>query len=146
MESLLWEVFEYLKIRNKNWLKLQLFAPQFEFDFPNFSIFYNFQNHVVSIRLEFFWPAKSPDLYPLIFIFWGIAEKSVYDSKHWSLQQLEKIVKLCARNVSRKTLIKAWWKTWEKEPPYAWRMRGATSNTFSNNRLNSFVNKTSHNI
>ena len=37
-------------------------------------------------------------------------------------------------------------KTSEKEPPYAWRMRGATSNTSLNSRLISLVNKTSHNI
>jgi len=34
---------------------------------------------------------------------WGIPEKSVYDSKHRSLQQLKKIVQLCARSVFRET-------------------------------------------
>ena len=66
-----------------------------------------FQNRVVSNRLEFFWPAKSPDLNPLDFFFWGIAEKSVYDAKPRSLEQLKKVVELCAKNVSRGTLLKA---------------------------------------
>ena len=61
-----------------------------------------FQNRVASNRLEFFWPEKSPDLNPLFF-FCGIPEKSVNDSKYKSLQQLKKIVELCARNVSRET-------------------------------------------
>ena len=66
-----------------------------------------FQNRVVSNRLEFFWPAKSPDLNPLDFFFWGVAEKSVYDAKPRSLEQLKKVVELCAKNVTRETLIKA---------------------------------------
>ena len=87
--------------------KPQLSALQFKFDFPNLSIFYNLQSRVVSNLLKLFWAAKSPDLNLLDFLFWVIPERSVYDSKPRSLQQLKKIVELCARNVSRVTLIKA---------------------------------------
>ena len=125
--------------------KPQLSALQFKFDFPNFSIFYNLQSRVVSNLLKLFWAAKSPDLNLLDFLFWVIPERSVYDSKPRSLQQLKKIVELCARNVSRVTLIKAA-QNFRKKPPYAWQTRGATSNTFLNSRLISFVNKTFHNM
>ena len=33
-----------------------------------------FQGRVISNRLDFFWPAKSPDLNPLDVCFWGVAE------------------------------------------------------------------------
>ena len=35
------------------------------------------------------------------FFFWGVAEKSVFDSKPRCLEQLKKVVKLCAINVTR---------------------------------------------
>ena len=146
MESLLWEVFEYLKIRNKDWIKTAIICSSVRIWFSKFFYLLQFPEPRCLQSFGIFLACQEPRPKSTDIFFWGIPEKSVYDSKHWSLQQLKKIVKLCARNVSRETLIKAWWKTSEKEPPYAWRMRGATSNTFSNNRLISFVNKTSHNI
>ena len=103
------------------------------------------QNRVVSNRLEFFWPAKSPDLNPLDFFFWGVAEKSVYDAKPRSLEQLKKVVELCAKNVTRETLIKAA-QNFRKRATLCLANEGATSNTFLNSRLISFLNKTFHNM
>ena len=145
MESLLWEVFEYIKIRNESWMKTAIICSSVQIWFSKFFYLIQFTEPRCLQSFGIFLAWKEPRPKSTGF-FCGIPEKSVYDSKPRSLQQLKKIVELCARNVSRETLIKAWWKTSEKEPPYAWRMRGATSNTFSNNRLISFVNKTSHNI
>ena len=125
--------------------KPQLSALQFKFDFPNFSIFYNLQSRVVSNLLKLFWAAKSPDLNLLDFLFWVIPERSVYDSKPRSLQQLKKIVELCARNVSRVTLIKAA-QNFRKKATLCLANERGHFNTFLNSRLISFVNKTFHNM
>ena len=64
-----------------------------------------FQNRVISNRLDFFWPPKSPDLNPLDFYFWGEAEKAVYDAKPKNIEDLKQTVEDFARSVSRETLL-----------------------------------------
>ena len=51
---------------------------------------------------DFPWPPKSPDLNPLDFYFWGVAEKYVCDERPKSLNQL----KLIVENFARETLFK----------------------------------------
>ena len=39
------------------------------------------------------WPARSPDLSPLVFFFWGVMKDRVYTEKFKSLEDLKKIIK-----------------------------------------------------
>ena len=65
-----------------------------------------FQGRVVSHKTDFPWPPKSPDLNPLDFYFWGVAEKEVCDKRPKSLNQLKLIVENFAREIPRETLFK----------------------------------------
>ena len=59
------------------------------------------QGRVVSHKTDFPWPPKSPDLNPLDFYFWGVAEKEVCDKRPKSLNQLQLIVENFPRGIRR---------------------------------------------
>ena len=79
------------------------------------------------------------------FFFWGVAEKSVFDSKPRCLEQLKKVVELCANNVTRETLIKAA-QNFRKRATYCLANEGGHFEHLRNSRLISLVNKTLHNM
>ena len=60
----------------------------------------------MSNKTDFPWPPKSPDLNPLDFYFWGVAEKEVFDKKPKSLEELKLIVENFAKGISRDTLLR----------------------------------------
>ena len=66
-----------------------------------------FQNRVISNRLEYFWPVKSPDQISQDFFFCGIDEMCIYDAKPRSLDQTKKAMEKRENKVTRDTLIKA---------------------------------------
>ena len=107
MEILLWKIFENLKMRDKNWMKTAIICSSVQIWFLiKFFYLSPFTQPRCLQSFGVFWPTKSPDLNPLIF-FSGDYLKSLFMILiHRSLQQLKKIVELCARNVSRETLIK----------------------------------------
>ena len=73
------------------------------------SLFYlkdKFSARVVSNKTDFPWPPKSPDLNPLDFYFWGVAEKEVFDKKPKSLEELKLIVENFAKGISQDTLLR----------------------------------------
>ena len=52
------------------------------------------------------WPAKSPDLNPLDFYFWGEAEAKIQEKRPTTIKELQDVVrKLCERS-TKKTLLK----------------------------------------
>ena len=68
-----------------------------------------FQGRVISNRLNFFWPAKSPDLNPLDFYFWGVAEARFRKEKPKTIVELKAVVEnfggeLCWRNLEGNTV------------------------------------------
>ena len=66
-----------------------------------------FQGRVVSHKIDFPLPPKSPDLNLWDFYFWGVAKKEVCDERPKSLNQLKLIVENFAREIPRETLFKA---------------------------------------
>ena len=63
-----------------------------------------FNGRVISNRLDFSWPAKSPDLNPLDYFFWGAAEAEVYRKKPKTIFDLKKVVENYANQITRDTL------------------------------------------
>ena len=59
---------------------------------------------VISNRLDFSWPAKSPDLNPLDYFFWGAAEAEVNKKKPKTICDLKKVVEDYANQFTRDTL------------------------------------------
>ena len=52
------------------------------------------------------WPAKSPDLNPLDFYFWGAAEAEVFQKKPTTIPELKAIVETYASRIPRDTLLR----------------------------------------
>ena len=63
-----------------------------------------FNGRVISNRLDFSWPAKSPDLNPLDYFFWGAAEAEVNEKKPKTICDLKKVVENYANQITRDTL------------------------------------------
>ena len=63
-----------------------------------------FQGRVISNRLDFFWPAKSPDLNPLDFYFWGVAEARVQKEKPKTIMELKSVVENFVAEISKEVL------------------------------------------
>ena len=63
-----------------------------------------FNGRVISNRLDFSWPAKSPDLNPLDYFFWGAAEADVNKKKPKTICDLKKVVEDYANQITRDTL------------------------------------------
>ena len=63
-----------------------------------------FQGRVISNRLDFFWPAKSPDLNPLDFYFWGVAEARVREEKPKTIEELKAVVENFVGEICKETL------------------------------------------
>ena len=96
MESLLWEVFEYLKIRNEDRMKTAIICSSVQIWFSKFFYLLQFTETRCPQSFEIFLACKEPRPKSTGFFFWEIAEGS-------SLEQLKRVVELCARNVSRET-------------------------------------------
>ena len=57
----------------------------------------NFKNRVISRHFDFDWPARSPDITPLDFWFWGYVKHQVYKIKLANLNDLKaRIVYVCS--------------------------------------------------
>ena len=56
----------------------------------------NFKDRVISRHFDFHWPARSPDITPLDFWFWGHVKKQVYKKRMTSLVELKgRITDVC---------------------------------------------------
>ena len=65
-----------------------------------------FHGRVISDKLDFYWPPKSPDLNPLDYYFWGVAQQEVHAKKPKTLQELKAIVENFATRITKDTLLK----------------------------------------
>ena len=65
-----------------------------------------FHGRVISNGLEVAWPAKSPDLNPLDFYFWGAAESKVHEEKPKTVEDLKEVVETFSRSIQKETLWK----------------------------------------
>ena len=65
-----------------------------------------FHGRVISNRLKLSWPAKSPDLNPMDFYFWGAAEAEVFQKKPKTIPELKAIVETYASRIPRDTLLR----------------------------------------
>ena len=66
-----------------------------------------FGERIISRNSPTPWPAKSPDLNPLDYWFWGFAQAEVHRQKPQSIEELQKIVNLVARTCTKETVSKA---------------------------------------
>ena len=60
-----------------------------------------FHERVISNRLKLSWPAKSPDLNPMDFIFWGAAEAELFQKSRKTIPELKAIVETYASQIPR---------------------------------------------
>ena len=63
-----------------------------------------FQRRVISNRLDFLWPAKSPDLNPLDFYFWRVAEARIRKEKPKTIVELKAVVENFDGEISKETV------------------------------------------
>ena len=59
-----------------------------------------FGNRIISKRSEIEWPARSPDLNPLDYSFWGMAMKEVWDKNPKTIPELMEVVENFFSNLS----------------------------------------------
>ena len=65
-----------------------------------------FPGRVISDRLEFEWPPRSPDLNILDYWFWNEAERAVFKKKPSTLDDLKIVVEDVARNMSEDVIYR----------------------------------------
>ena len=66
-----------------------------------------FSGRVISRKAENPWPARSPDLNPLDYWFWGQMQQIVYEKNPSNLEDMKKIVNNAARRISQDTVRRA---------------------------------------
>ena len=66
----------------------------------------NFGEKVVSRHFEFSWPARSPDLTPMDFFFWGYIMSLVYAQKIETIDHLKHSIRDVIRNIPLNMLTK----------------------------------------
>jgi inhibitor of nuclear factor kappa-B kinase subunit alpha len=66
-----------------------------------------FEDRIISRKSPTPWPAKSPDMNPLDYWFWGHAQAKVYRQKPQSIQEVQQIVKMVARTCPKEVITKA---------------------------------------
>ena len=53
-----------------------------------------FPGHLISLRGDIGWPARSPDLNPCDFFLWGYLKSKVYSNRSQSIEQLKDAIRL----------------------------------------------------
>lgn len=53
------------------------------------------------------WPARSPDLSPLDFFFWGNVKNKVYKQKYRNVEELENSIRLCINSIDGRSISNA---------------------------------------
>ena len=66
-----------------------------------------FGNRIISQKAEIEWPAKSPDLNPLDFAFWGMAMKEVWEQKPETIPELVSVVENFFESLSEEIVRKS---------------------------------------
>lgn len=67
----------------------------------------NFEDRIISRNSKVPWPAKSPDLNPLDYWFWGHAQAKVHSQQPESIEEVQQIVKMFARTCTKEVINKA---------------------------------------
>ena len=52
-----------------------------------------FRNHLISLRGDIGWPARSPDLNPCDFFIWGYLKSKVFSYRPRSLEELKRAIR-----------------------------------------------------
>ena len=52
-----------------------------------------FTGHLISLRGDIGWPARSPDLHPCDFFLWGYLKSKVYSNRPQSIEQLKDAIR-----------------------------------------------------
>lgn len=65
----------------------------------------NFPNHWIGRGGTTAWPARSPDLTPIDFFFWGYVKNTVFAMEPASLEDLKERVKASLQNIPRQMLV-----------------------------------------
>ena len=63
-----------------------------------------FRGRVISRGTDNAWPAHSPDLNPLDFYFWAVAQRRVYKAKPSTIAELINVLKQFASEISKEEL------------------------------------------
>ena len=66
-----------------------------------------FDGRIISSNSENPWPARSPDLNPLDFWFWGYAQSKVHKEKPENIEEVQSIVENVARSCQQQMVIRA---------------------------------------
>lgn len=103
LENKVWPAIKGVASKNKYWFQQDGARVHTTNDCLAF-LQDKFQGRVISNRLDFFWPAKSPDLNPLDFYFWGVAEARVQKEKPKTIMELKSVVENFVAEISKEVL------------------------------------------
>ena len=100
-----WPAVRNLASRNGYWFQQDGAPPHTTAQCLKF-LSEKFSGRVISNKTDFPWPPSSPDLNPLDFWFWGMAEKKVLEKKPKTVEELKMVVETFTREVSSDTLLR----------------------------------------
>ena len=92
LKDVVWPVFRNTATRRGYWWMQDGATPHCTLVAKNF-LQEKFQNRVISRGSAINWPARSPDLNPLDFHFWGTVQAEVYRAKPQTIENLVEYVR-----------------------------------------------------